>query len=420
MSKRRTGRYERASVAGEEVAAFVPFPLPPVGPALLLDPALAERLRIAEQALTRLELAGEMVPSLDWFVYAFVRKEAVLSSQIEGTQATLVDLLTFEAEENAAPSADVEEVCNYLDALTFARSQLRDPKGLPVSMRLLSETHQRLMRGERGAGKLPGEVRRSQNWIGGTRPGNAVYVPPPPHLLAELLSSFEKYLHAENDNLPPLVRAGLLHVQFETIHPYLDGNGRIGRLLVALLLEHWNLLAKPLLYLSLHFKRHRDDYYRHLSAVRVDGDWESWTVFFLDGVATIADEAVATAQELFALVAADRARVLGDDTTSVAAVRLFELLPRHPLVNVVSTMKMLGTSKPTAARAIDTLARAGVLVETTGKKRDRWYAYHGYLERLRVGTDLDVPQRSNRRTWVSQELGLDRPGQAGSKPLRRT
>jgi Fic family protein len=388
MSTRSTGRYERTTIAGEEVAAFVPAPLPPAEPVLLLDSAFADRLRAAEQALTRLELAGEMVPSLDWFIYAFVRKEAVLSSQIEGIQATLVDLLTFEADDGATPNADVEEVCNYLEALAYARGQLSDPRGLPLSIRLLNETHQRLMRGVRGADKLPGEVRRSQNWIGGTRPGNAVYVPPPPHALAEVLSAFEKYMHAEDTTLPPLVRAGLLHVQFETIHPYLDGNGRIGRLLVTLLLEHWKVLAKPLLYLSLFFKRHRDDYYRRLSAVRVDGDWEGWTDFFLAGVATIADEGVASARDLFALVTADRGSVLQNDTTSAAAVRLFELLPRHPLVNVASVMKLLETSKPTAARAIDSLEAAGVLIETTGKKRDRWYAYQRYLDRLRVGTDL--------------------------------
>lgn len=368
----------------------------------MLDAARVERLRAGEQALARLELAGEMVPSLDWFIYAFVRKEAVLSSQIEGTQATLVDLLTFEAEEAAAPTmasrpptADVEEVCNYLEALTYARGQLRDPQGLPLSMRLLSDTHQRLMRGVRGADKLPGEIRRSQNWVGGTRPGNALYVPPPPHLLGDVLSSFEQYLNADDPALPPLVRAGLLHVQFESIHPYLDGNGRIGRLLVTLVLEHWQLLSKPLLYLSLYFKRHRDEYYRRLSGVRVDGDWEGWTDFFLDGVTTIADEGVAAAQDLFALVTADRTRVLSQDTTSVAAIRLFELLPRHPLVSAASVVKLLETSKPTAGRAIDTLTAAGVLVETTGKKRDRWYSYDAYLERLRVGTDLDVPRRTN-------------------------
>ncbi len=395
MPKRTTGRYERTTVVGKEVAAFVPHALPPEDPPIVVAAALAEHLRAAEQALARLELAGEMVPSLDWFIYAFVRKEAVLSSQIEGTQATLVDLLTFEAqdgaEQSAAPNADIEEVCNYLDALAYTRAQLADPKGLPLSMRLLNETHSRLMRGVRGAEKLPGEVRRSQNWIGGSRPGNAAYVPPPPHALGDVLSAFEEYLHAE-DSLPPLVRAGLLHVQFETIHPYLDGNGRIGRLLVTLLLEHWRLLTKPLLYLSLFFKRHREDYYRRLNNVRIDGDWEGWLDFFLDGVATIADEAVASARELFALVAVDRARVLAHEGMSVVALRLFELLPRHPVVTVASVMKLVDTTKPTAGRAIELLVVAGVLVETTGKKRDRSFVYRAYLDRLRVGTELGGAQ----------------------------
>jgi Fic family protein len=395
MPKRTTGRYERTTVGGEEVAAFVPHGLPPADPAIVVDAALAERLRAAEHALVRLELAGEMVPSLDWFIYAFVRKEAVLSSQIEGTQATLVDLLTFEAqggaEQSAMPNADVEEVCNYLDALAYARAQLADPKGLPLSMRLLSETHRRLMRGVRGAEKLPGEVRRSQNLIGGSRPGNAAYVPPPPHALGEVLGAFEKYLHAD-DSLPPLVRAGLLHVQLETIHPYLDGNGRIGRLLVTLLFEHWKLLTKPLLYLSLFFKRHREDYYRWLNAVRIEGDWEGWLDFFLDGVGTIADEAVASARDLFALVAADRSRVLAQEGMSVVALRLFELLPRHPVVTVASVMRLVETTKPTAGRAIELLVAAGVLVETTGKRRDRSFVYRSYLDRLRVGTELDGPQ----------------------------
>lgn len=387
--KRITGRIERSSVGGEEVAAFIPKPLPPDDPPVVLDPALTQRVRAAEQALARLELAGEMVPSVDWFVYAFVRKEAVVSSQIEGTQATLVDLLTFEAqpETKVPPNADVEEVCNYLDALTLARKELASPKGLPMSMRLLNRVHRRLMRGVRGADRAPGEIRRTQNWIGGTRPGNAAYVPPPPHALGEMLSAFEKYIHAD-DALPPAVRAGLLHVQFETIHPYLDGNGRIGRLLVILLFEHWKLLTKPLLYLSLFFKRHRDEYYRRLTAVRTDGDWEGWIDFFLDGVATVADEAVTSARELFGLVAADRARVLGHEGMSVAALRLFELLPRHPVVTVASVMKLVDASKPTAGKAIDLLARAGVLHETTGKKRDRSFVYEKYLEQLRVGTEL--------------------------------
>ena len=392
MPKRITGRYERTSVGGEQVAAFVPFMLPPAAPPVEIDAGPAARLRAAEQSLVRLELVGEMVPSLDWFIYAFVRKEAVLSSQIEGTQATLDDLLNFESQEGtaspAAPSADVEEVCNYLDALAYARAQLAAPHGLPLSMRLLSGTHERLMRGIRGADKLPGEVRRSQNWIGGSRPGNATFVPPPPHLLGDVLTDFERYLH-DDEALPPLVRAGLLHVQFETIHPYLDGNGRIGRLLVTLLLEHWQLLTKPLLYLSLFFKRHREEYYRRLNAVRVEGDWEGWLDFFLDGVATIADEAVASARELFALVAADRARLLSQESTSVAGLRLFELLPRHPVVTVATVMRLVGTTRPTAGRAIESLAEAGILVETTGKRRDRSFVYRDYLDRLRVGTELE-------------------------------
>ncbi len=391
MPKRTTGRYARTSVGGEEVAAFIPFPLPPAKPPLVVGGALGERVRAAEQALVRLDLAGEMVPSLDWCLYAFVRKEAVLSSQIEGTQATLVDLLTFEAqdgrEHDAPASADVEEICNYLDALAFTRAELAKPRGLPLSMRLLNKTHERLMRGVRGADRRPGEVRRSQNWIGGSRPGNAAYVPPPPHALGDVLGAFEKYLHGD-DSLPPLVRAGLLHAQFETIHPFLDGNGRIGRLLVTLLLEHWKLLGKPLLYLSLFFKRHRDAYYTRLNAVRTAGDWEGWLDFFLEGVATIADEAVASARELFALVAADRSRVLALEGMSIVGLRLFELLPRHPVVTIASVMKLVETTKPTAGRAVELLGTAGVLVETTGRKRDRSFVYQGYLDRLRVGTEL--------------------------------
>jgi Fic family protein len=393
MSPRKTGTYEQVAIGGEEVAAFIPAPLPPDGPSLALEGRVTERLRAAEQALVRLELASEMVPSVDWFIHAFVRKEAVVSSQIEGTQATLVDLLTFEAKEDAnPPGAGVEEICNYLDALAFARGELAEPTGFPLSMRLLNETHRRLMRGVRGSDGQPGEIRRTQNWMGGSRPGNAVFVPPPPHALGDALSAFEKYIHSD-DGLPPLVRAGLLQVQFETIHPYLDGNGRIGRLLVTLLLEHWKLLTKPLLYLSSFFKRHRDEYYRRLSTVRTDGDWEGWLDYFLDGVATTADEALSSARELFRLVANDRARALEHAGTSVAAVRLFELLPRHPIVSVAYAIKQLGVSKPTAGRSVETLEKAGVLVEMTGKKRDRSWGYRSYLDKLRVGTDLEAATR---------------------------
>ncbi len=390
---RKTGSYERTTVGGEEVSAFVPAPLPPARPRLVVDGALSDRLQAAEQALARLQLAGEILPSSEWFIDAFARKEAVLSSQIEGTQATLVDLLAFEAEMGSDPAdADVEEVLNYLDALDFARRQVADPSGLPISMRLLNQSHARLMRGTRGADKTPGEIRRSQNWVGGSRPGQASFVPPPPHLLGDLLSAFEKYLHA-GDKLPPLVRVGLLHVQFETIHPYLDGNGRIGRLLATLLLEEWRLLTQPLLYLSLFFKRRGGEYYDRLGAVRTAGDWEGWTDFFLEGVATIADEAVASARELFALIAEDRARALEYAGTSVAAVRLFELLPRHPIVSVAFAVERLSVTKPTAGRAIDALEQAGVLVERTGKKRDRSWVYQSYLDLLRVGTELEEQDR---------------------------
>jgi Fic family protein len=387
---RITGTYDRKIVGGEEIAAFIPHGLPPADPPLELDARANELLRAAMHALSRLELAGEMVPSVEWFIYAFVRKEAVISSQIEGTQATLVDLLNYEAGARPEPASaiDVQEVCNYLEALTFARKQLSRKDGLPLSVRLLNETHHRLMKGVRGTEKQPGEIRRSQNWIGGTRPGNAVYVPPPPHEVPRLLGELEKYLHAE-DPLPPLVRAGLAHVQFETIHPYLDGNGRLGRLLVTLLLEEWKLLFQPLLYLSLFFKRRREDYYRALNHVRTDGDWEGWIAFFLEGVATIAEEAVQSARELFALVSRDRGRVMTASKASVVASRLFEELPRHPVVTIVGAVKLLETTKPTAAKAIALLEEVGVLTETTGRRRDRTFSYAKYLDRLRVGTELE-------------------------------
>jgi len=387
---RSTGRTLKRTVAGEEIGTFVPYPLPPRDPPLIVDGKLAALLTRAEQALARLEVASELVPSLDWFIYAFVRKEAVVSSQIEGTQATLIDLLEYEAEQ--APGAavdDIHEVCNYLDAVKYTRGQMKSARGLPLSMRLLHEAHRRLMRGVRGAHKQPGEIRRSQNWIGGTRPGNAVFVPAPPEELAALLADLESYLHAEN-GFPPLVRVGLAHVQFETIHPYLDGNGRIGRLLITLLLEHCKLLSAPLLYLSLYFKRHRAEYYRLLGEVRRSGDWESWMNFFLEGIATIADEAVAAAREIFALITEDRRRLVAAPSASVMAIRLIEQLPMHPVVTIPSVVKLFRTTKPTAGKAVQLLESLGVLTETSGKQRDRTFAYAAYLEKLRAGTEVDA------------------------------
>lgn len=388
MSSTKTGSYENTVAGGEEVSAFIPAPLPPPDIARLaadLTPALAQ----AEHALQRLQVAGQMVPSLDWFIYAFVRKEAVLSSQIEGTQASLTDLFAHEGHADSdAGHDDIEEVCNYLDALTYARAELKSPTGLPLSMRLLNETHKRLMRGARGQHAGPGHVRTSQNWIGGTRPGNAVYVPPPPHRLGELLVAMEKYIHDADQKLHPLIRAGLLHVQFESIHPYLDGNGRIGRLLIMLLLEHESVLREPLLYLSLHFKRHRAEYYRLLSAVRTEADWKGWLAYFLDGVATIAEEAVASATKLFSIVSEDRQRAVDGAGASVASVRLFERLPQQPIVTTAFVIETLGVTKPTAGRAVDALQAAGILIETTGKKRDRAWAYERYLAVLREGTEV--------------------------------
>jgi Fic family protein len=383
---RLTGQYYTTNVGGEEVRAFVPHPLPPVHPDLALTGNLAALHTNAVAAVARLSVAGTMVPDADWFLYGFVRKEAVITSQIEGTQATLRDVLTFEATHKAQRPDDVQEVCNYVNALAYARREIRNPKGLPLTIRLLKEAHKRLMRGVRGAEKLPGEIRTSQNWIGGTRPGNAVFVPPPPDAVPEALSALERWIHG-NDPLPPLVRAGLAHAQFETIHPFLDGNGRIGRLLITLLIEHWGLLPSPLLYLSLAFKHNQQEYYRRLSAVRTDGDWEGWVAFFLECVKEAADDGVTTTHSLFALLNKDRQRLLFVPGATVPAIRLFDALPGQPVITLAGVMKTLKTTKPTASKAISTLLDAKILKETTGKQRDRVYAYQRYLRLLTGDAD---------------------------------
>ncbi len=385
--KRRTGEYELSTVAGEEVRAFIPYPLPPRDPPLDLDGALAPLLVKASEQLRLLDLAGDMVPSVEWFVYAFVRKEAVLSAQIEGTQATLMDLLEVEATGEDPGDAEVEEVCGYVAALSYAWEELGRDSGLPISMRLLSETHRRLLSGTRGAKKQPGEVRRSQNWIGGTRPGNASFVPPQPHRLGDLLSGFEHAIHDESD-LPPLVRIGLLHLQFETLHPYLDGNGRLGRLLITLLLRHFGLLSRPLLYLSLFLKTHRQEYYRRLGAVRTDGDWEGWLLFFLEGVAAVAEEAVVTARRLHAIVTQSRQRLLFREDATVFSLRLFELLPEHPILTVNRVVELLGCSRPAATKALRVLEAAEVLQALDLRKKNRAVVFREYLDHLREGTEV--------------------------------
>jgi Fic family protein len=385
--KRSTGTYRITRVVGEEVRAFVPLPLPPSQPALILDGALESLLARANSAVAQLGVAGRMVPSAEWFLYGFVRKEAVISSQIEGTEATLRDVVTFEATHKTDRPHDVQEVCNYLDALDYARREIARAGGLPLSMRLLCEAHGRLMRGTRGVEKQPGQVRTSQNWIGGTRPGNARFVPPPADEVPAALAALDRWIH-EEESIPPLVRAGLAHVQFETIHPFLDGNGRIGRLLITLLVEHWGLLDSPLLYLSLALKRRRDEYYTRLSAVRTAGDWEGWTAFFLECVREAASDGVATAGELFALLNNDRRRLLAEPRVTVPAIRLLDLLPSHPVMTLPRAIEILGTTKPTASKAIETLRAARVLRETTGKQRDREYVYQDYLTLLTGDTEL--------------------------------
>jgi Fic family protein len=379
MNPQPTGHYVSTTVAGEPVEAFVPDPLPPRLSAQRLA-TLTEPLRDAEAALARLNLAGEMIPSLEWFIYAFVRKEALLSSEIEGTQATLVDVLAWEQAEQPGASNidDIEEVTNYVAAVNHAFKEIHSQKGPPISMRLLNDCHRILMQGVRGATKQPGELRRSQNWIGGSRPGNAVFVPPPPEQVADLLGDLESYIHAENE-LAPLLRIALVHVQFETIHPYLDGNGRLGRMLIALLLDHWQLLKSPLLYLSLYLKQNQAAYYRWLEAIRTEGDRVGWLRFFLVGVAEIADDATRTARALYARVSEDRQLLLKTTGATVTTIQLFEQLPEHPIVTMPSVTRLLSISKPTAGKAIDVLIKAGILAEVGERKRGRLYRYDSYL-----------------------------------------
>ena len=384
--KRQSGSFHKTIAGGERVKAFVPRPLPPSNPPLRITNRTEELHREAAAALDRLAIAGAMVPNSDWFLYGFVRKEAVISSQIEGTQATLQDVLEFEATDKTEIPDDVEEVCNYVDALAWARRELAKPKGLPISTRLLCEAHKRLMRGARGKSRAPGEIRRSQNWIGGTRPGNARFVPPPPDKVPPAMSALEKWLNS-SDLLPPIIRTGLAHAQFETIHPFLDGNGRIGRLLITLLLEQWGVLTTPALYLSLALKRRQQEYYNGLHATRTKGDWEGWIDFYLACVREAADDGVSVSRRLFTLVGEDRKRLLASDATTIPALRLFDLLPTHPMMTLPKAIKLLKTTKPTASKALSLLRAANVLKETTGKARDRVYAYHAYLRALTQDAD---------------------------------
>ena len=378
---RTTGTYAISTTLGESVRAFVPYPLPPADPALSSS-VFADRNRQAELALARLNGVSGLVPSVDWLLYSAIRKEALLTSQIEGTQATLTDLFDEEAGFKVSNTDDVEEVTNYLRAFRWVQAQLRDPKGVPISVQLLCDAHRLLLDGARGAGKQPGELRRSQNWIGGTRPGNALFVPPPPERVAELLADMERFIHDTATDLPPMVKVALIHAQFETIHPFLDGNGRIGRLLITALFEHWGMLTEPLLYVSAYLKQHQAEYYRRLSAIRTDGDWESWVTFFLEGVASAAGDAEKNIIEVASLLASDRKWLLQSPKAGPSSYRLFEMLPVMPRFTIEHVRQQLGTSFPTATAAVKVLLDLGIAMEMTGQKKNRSYSYQAYIELL--------------------------------------
>lgn len=379
--KRTTGTYSISTTLGEPVRAFVPHTLPPSDPAISTQ-AFSDLNRQAELALARLAGVSGLVPSVDWLLYSAIRKEALLTSQIEGTQATLTDLLDKEAGVKVSNTDDVEEVTNYLRAFRWTQAQLRDPKGLPISVRLLCEAHRHLLDGARGTGRQPGEPRRSQNWIGGTRPGNAVFVPPPPDHVPKLLADLERFIHDTATELPPMIKVALVHAQFETIHPFLDGNGRIGRLLIAALFEYWGLLSEPLMYLSGYLKQHQAEYYRRLSAIRSEGNWESWIQFFLEGVATAAADAEKNIIAVASLVSADRKRLLQSAKAGPASYRLFEMLPMMPRFTIERVRQQLDTSFPTATAAVKVLEDLGIVAEMTGQKKNRSYSYQAYVDLL--------------------------------------
>ena len=386
MQRGESGRYQITNVMGEQVRAFVPIPLPPE-PALVLDGALQQAFESALLALGRLDSVTRFLPNKALFLYTYVRKEAVLSSQIEGTQSSLSDLLLYEqAQAPGTPLDDVVEVSNYVAALEHGLRRLRE--GFPLSNRLIREIHGVLLSQGRGRDKAPGEFRRSQNWIGGSRPGNAVYVPPPHTALPDCMAALERFLHATDDGTPVLLRAGLMHVQFETIHPFLDGNGRVGRLLITLVLCHAGVLGEPLLYLSLYFKQHRATYYDLLDRVRRTGDWEAWLAFFLEGVRQTADAAVSTAQRLDRMFQDDRDRIEKDaGRRAGSALRIHAALMAQPLLPLSAAARSAQLSFRAAGMAMDLLVDQGIAREITGRRRNRLFAYDRYLAILNEDTE---------------------------------
>jgi Fic family protein len=385
LKRGQTGKFVVTTDGGEEVRAFVPDPLPPVPP-LAIEGRLQVLLEESVLGLGRLDGVSKLLPDKSLFLYAYVRKEAVLSSQIEGTQSSLSDLLLFELEETpGVPIDDVVEVSNYVAALDHGLRRLHE--GFPLSNRLIREIHGVLLSRGRGSEKDPGEFRRSQNWIGGSRPGTATFVPPPHTAVADCMSDMERFLHSEQDAMPVLLKAGLAHVQFETVHPFLDGNGRVGRLLITFLLCHAGVLRDPLLYLSLYFKRNRTTYYDLLEYVRKEGDWETWLLFFLEGVKQVAEGAVTTAEDLGRLFEDDRAHVEGKGRRAGSAIRVHDVLKARPIVSMPEVSRRSGLSFPAASSAMDLLSEMGIARELTGKRRNRLFVYDRYLAILSEGTE---------------------------------
>jgi cell filamentation protein, protein adenylyltransferase len=381
----RLGQYVETAAGGEKVRAFLPPPLPP-NPPLELH-GFFNLYDAARGAIGRLDGVTTLLPSTPLFLFMYVRKEALLSSQIEGTKSSLSDLLLFENEEipPLVPLDDVAEVSNYVAAVEHGLRRLRE--GFPLSLRLIREMHAILLQSGRGASKQPGDFRRSQNWIGGTRPGNALFVPPPPNRLGECLDAFEKFLHIDDPQLPPLLKAGLAHVQFETIHPFLDGNGRLGRLLITLMLCDAGTLREPILYLSLYLKARRADYYRLLQEVRENGAWEAWMEYFLTGVRDTATQAVETAREIIALFDRDRETIQGLGRSAASVFRVHDLLQRRPIVTIQAAAKDLTLSLPTVGKSLEHLIALGIVHELTGRQRRRVFAYRKYLDVLDRGTE---------------------------------
>ncbi|MFN4024170.1 MAG: Fic family protein [Hyphomonas sp.] len=380
----RKGKWVTSTVTGETVRAFLPPDLPPRPPIDMSS--LSVLASEAMLALGRLDGVRSVAPDTSLFLYMYVRKEALLSSQIEGTQSSLSDLLLYEDE--AAPGVpldDVEEVSTYVAALNHGLGRIRG--GFPLSLRLLKEMHGILLSSGRGSTKQPGEFRRSQNWIGGTRPGNALFVPPPPQHVLDLMSNLEAFLHETDSGLPPLVKAGLAHVQFETIHPFLDGNGRLGRLLITLYLCEQGILDEPLLYLSLYLKTHRAIYYALLQEVREQGRWETWLEFFLTGVRDVARQAHEAARAISAIFAEDAASIAGLGRGTSSAQTLHRILQKRPLMTIGTAADLAGVSFPTATAALSRLSGLGIVEEITGNARGRVFVYRRYLSLLDTGTE---------------------------------